>query len=230
MRPGQRRKLEGLTVVVPTLDAASELGPTLKAIDGCRVVVVDGGSQDDGPSRARSAGAEVIDAPRGRGAQLAKGARFVSDGWLLFLHADTRPCAGWTEQVEAFISQRDNRSRAAVFGLSFDDGSSGARRIAFLAMLRTRAFGWPYGDQGLLIHKSLYEKVGGYRDMPLMEDIDLVRRLGRERITILNARVTTSAARYRRDGYWKRPARNLFCLFLFLVGVPPARIARIYER
>ena len=86
----------------------------------------------------------------------------------------------------------------------------------------------PYGDQGLLISRKLYDELGGFRPMPMMEDVDLVRRIGRKRLTMLGHRAVTSAARYRRDGYLRRSARNLTCLSLFCVGVPPRLIARLY--
>jgi hypothetical protein len=88
----------------------------------------------------------------------------------------------------------------------------------------------PYGDQGLLIHRDLYDQLGGYRPLPLMEDVDLVRRIGRRRLTVLPVRAETSARRWRQDGWLARSARNLVCLALFFVGVPAARIARLYGR
>jgi hypothetical protein len=88
----------------------------------------------------------------------------------------------------------------------------------------------PYGDQGLFLSRALYEAVGGYRAMPLMEDVDLVRRLGRARLAPLPARAITSAERWRRDGWWRRSARNLLTLSLYACGVSPERLARFYAR
>ena len=116
----------------------------------------------------------------------------------------------------------------AVFRLSFDEVSAGAERVARLANWRARFLGLPYGDQGLVISRSLYDAVGGYRDLALMEDVDLVRRLGRQRICVLDAEAVTSAARYRRGGWWARPARNLSVLALFLLGVPLWAVRRLY--
>ena len=86
----------------------------------------------------------------------------------------------------------------------------------------------PYGDQGLLIARTLYDQVGGFRPLPLMEDVDLARRLGRRRLARIGGRVIASARRYRHDGYIRRPLRNLLCLSLYLAGVPAARIVRLY--
>ena len=87
----------------------------------------------------------------------------------------------------------------------------------------------PYGDQGLLLSRRFYGQVGGYRDLPLMEDVDLVRRIGRSRLHMLPAAARTSAARYQLEGYWRRPARNLLCLGLYYLGLPPRQIAKVYE-
>ena len=89
-------------------------------------------------------------------------------------------------------------------------------------------FSLPYGDQGLLISRSLYDAIGGFPPLPLMEDVELARRLGRRRLARIGARAVSSATRYRRDGYWRRPLHNLFCLALYFAGVSPVRIARIY--
>src|ERR1041385_6941279 len=86
----------------------------------------------------------------------------------------------------------------------------------------------PYGDRGLLIARSLYDGIGGFAPLPLMEDVDLVRRLGRRRLAPIGAQIIASARRYRRDGYFRRPIRNLLCLPLYSAGGPPARIARLY--
>ena len=122
----------------------------------------------------------------------------------------------------------ENAGKAAYFGLRFDDQQSGARRIERMVAWRSRTLGLPYGDQGLLIHRAFYDQIGGYRPMPLMEDVDLVRRIGKRRLVALDAEITTSAARYQRDGWWFRPVRNLLCLALYFCRVPPRIIARIY--
>ena len=103
-------------------------------------------------------------------------------------------------------------------------------RIAWLANLRSRVPGLPYGDQGLLIARDFYNALGGFRPLPLMEDVDLVRRIGRRRLVMLDATAVTSAERYRRGGFWLRPLRNQFCLLLWLLGVPVSIILRIYYR
>ncbi|MBP2312267.1 TIGR04283 family arsenosugar biosynthesis glycosyltransferase [Azospirillum soli] len=218
-----------VAVIIPTLNAAPLLPATLAALDGFgRVVVADGGSADSTRDLARAAGALVVKAPRGRGPQLVAGAAATDAPWLLFLHADTRLGVGWRDAVERFIAKPESTDRAAYFRLRFASEHPSARRIERLAAWRARRLGLPYGDQGLLIARSLYEALGGYRPLPLMEDVDFVRRIGRNRLVELPAEAVTAATRYERDGWWARPARNLACLSLYFAGVPPRLIKRMY--
>jgi rSAM/selenodomain-associated transferase 2 len=224
-----------LSIVIPALDAAPSIAAVLDALQAPReafsreIVVVDGGSKDATVSLARERGARVICGPRGRGPQLRAGAQATAGAWLLFLHADTVPDPGWAAILEAFIAAPENRCRAAAFRLAFDDAAPQARRVARLANWRSETLRLPYGDQGLLMSRAFYEAVGGYKPMPLMEDVDLVRRIGRDRIVILPVDVRTSSARYRRDGWIWRPIRNLSLLLLFFLGVPPTTLQRLYR-
>ena len=228
-----------LSIVIPTLNAAGVLDPTLAAAaDGIarfeergipvEVVVADGGSRDGTADVARRYGALLVEAETGRGRQLAAGAAAAAGAWLLFLHADTRPAPGWDEEVGAFIAQATNQGRAACFRFALDDRATAARLLERLVALRCRLFALPYGDQGLLIHRSLYEALGGFRPLPMMEDVDLVRRIGRKRLAYLRTPAVTSAVRFRRAGYVPRMARNLCCLLLFSLGVRAETVARIY--
>ena len=230
--------MAGLSVIVPALNAATSLPACLDALsDGRRlslnlnldVTVVDGGSTDATRATVTASGASVIDSAPGRGRQLATGAAAAAGDWLLFLHADTRLRPGWDRAVAAHIADPGMRGTAAVFRLAFDDDSPAARRTAALATWRARRLGLPYGDQGLLIARELYAAVGGYPDIPLMEDVVMARRLGRRRIRVLDATAVTSAAKYRRDGWWRRSATNVGLLSLYFLGVPPARLARLYR-
>jgi rSAM/selenodomain-associated transferase 2 len=221
-----------LSAVIPTLDAAETVAGLVAMLASSKlvqeVVVADGGSRDRSAALAAATGARVIVAPRGRGTQLARGAAAACGEWLLFLHADCRLEAGWEEAVSSFAAAAGAAGRAGYFALALDDPAPAARRLERIAAWRCRTFVLPYGDQGLLIARSLYDKVGGFRPLPLMEDVDLVRRLGRRRLQPIGARILASARRYRTGGYWRRPARNLFCLGLYFLGLPPSRIARFY--
>lgn len=216
-----------LAVVIPTLNAAADLPRALESLAPGRerieeIAVADGGSTDGTQAVAEAGGAGVIEAPGGRGSQLRAGVAATTAPWLLVLHADSRLGPDWPDTLP-------KDGRAGWFRLRLDDPAPAARRIERLANWRARRFGLPYGDQGLVLPRALYDAVGGYRDMPLMEDVDLVRRIGRHRLAELDAETVTSAVRYRRDGYWRRPLRNLACLSLFLAGMAPERIRRLYE-
>jgi len=226
----QEQKL--ISVVIPVLDAADELPRALAALAGSElvgeIVVSDGGSRDGTVAIANAAGARVVAGPRGRGPQLITGAAAAKGKWLLFLHADCRLAAGWEEAAAAFIARPGASGRAGYFALALDDLDRAARRLERLVAWRCRTLALPYGDQGLLIARSLYDAVGGFAPMPLMEDVDLVRRLGHRRLAPIAAQSIASARRYRRDGYVRRSLRNLLCLTLYFAGIPPMRIARLY--
>jgi rSAM/selenodomain-associated transferase 2 len=226
-RQEHKTNLADVSVVIPTLNAAAALGATVASVRGAgEVVVVDGGSADGTQALARSLGARVIEAPRGRGAQLAAGAAGAGGEWLLLLHADTRLEEGWAEAAAAHMAR--GPAQAGWFGFALDSDSPQARRLERLVAWRCRALALPYGDQGLLIHRDLLQAAGGIRPLQLMEDVDLVRRLGRRRLAPLAARAITSAEKWERDGWIRRSARNLLCLSLWLAGVPPRLIARLY--
>lgn len=221
-----------ISIVIPALNAADELPTTLAALAKAapigEIVVVDGGSADDTVALAEAAGARVVAAPRGRGMQLAAGAAAARGDWLLFLHADCRLGAGWEAAVAAFVGAPGAAGRAGYFAFALNDPSPAARRLERIVAWRCRALALPYGDQGLLIARTLYDASGGFAAIPLMEDVDLVQRLGRRRLVPLGVPAYSSARRYRDGGYLRRPLRNLLCLSLYFAGVPPRHIARVY--
>lgn len=221
-----------VSALIPTLNAATSLPGTLAALRGqvAEIIIADGGSSDGTQAFAEASDARLIKAPRGRGQQLRAAAEAASQPWLLALHADTRPGPGWQEAVAAFIAQNDAATKAGYFRFALDDASLEAQRLEAMVAWRCRWFGLPYGDQGLLIAQAFHQKLGGYAPIPLMEDVALVRRIGRKRLVPLPADFITSAAKWRREGWYARSARNLFCLSLWFLGVSPARIARIYTR
>ncbi|MEZ5856990.1 MAG: TIGR04283 family arsenosugar biosynthesis glycosyltransferase [Hyphomicrobiaceae bacterium] len=227
-----------ISVIIPTLNAESGLSAALSAlvtatVEGLvrEVIIVDGGSTDRTLKIADQSGARVITSQRGRGNQLKAGAEAARFDWLLFLHADTVLQDGWEREVAALVERVGTGQRpetAAAFRFALDDLGFLPRLIESGVQMRCTLFRLPYGDQGLLVPRRLYNRVGGYREIPLMEDVDIVRRLGRRRTMILRSTAVTSAVRYRRDGYIPRTARNLTCLGLYFMRVPPRTIARIY--
>ena len=226
----------GLSVIIPTLNAAEPLKLVLAALRRAQsvglaveLIVADGGSQDETGAIATHYGARIVPGGPGRGMQLASGAREAAGAWLFFLHADTLPGPGWADAVRTFMCEPSNDEKAAVFRFVLDDRAVQARRLEALVAWRCRVLGLPYGDQGLLISRSFYHRLGGFRPIPLMEDVDIVRRIGRTRLVLLDAPAITSASRYRQDGWIRRPLRNLSCLSLYYLGVPPQLIARLYK-
>lgn len=227
-----------ISVIIPTLNAESGLAAAMSAlvpatVDGLvrEVIVVDGGSTDRTLKIADQAGARIVKTGPGRGGQLQGGAAAARFPWLLFLHADTVLEPGWEREVGALIERIEVGQRtetAAAFRFALDDTGFLPRLIEWGVATRCTVLRLPYGDQGLVIPRRLYEQVGGYKDMPLMEDVDIVRRLGRRRTLILRSSAVTSAVRYRRDGYAMRVSRNLLCLVLYYLRVSPQTIARLY--
>lgn len=228
-----------ISVIIPTLNAAATLPETLSAlipaaVDGFvrEVIVSDGGSSDGTAKIADAAGVEYISGQTGRGQQLAAGAARARFPWLLFLHADTILMDGWMREAGLFMRAVDEGKRApaaAAFRFKIDDAGMKPRTLEALVRLRCSLLRLPYGDQGLLIPRGLYNETGGYRALSIMEDVDLVRRLGRRRVALLETPALTSAERYVRDGYLARTLRNQSCLAAYFAGIPVERIARRYE-
>jgi rSAM/selenodomain-associated transferase 2 len=219
-----------ISVVIPTRDAETHLGACLMSLmQGLEaglireVIVSDGGSGDATVEIARAWGAEVVEGAPSRGAQLRRGCAAAQGRWLLVLHADTQLQDGWVGPVAEHLGTR----AAGWFRLGFDAQGPAARIVAGWANLRSR-LGLPYGDQGLLLPRSLYDSVGGYPDQPLMEDVAIARTLAGH-LRGIDARAVTSAARYRSQGWVRRGARNLLTLLRYFSGTSPHHLARSYR-
>ncbi|WP_370211220.1 TIGR04283 family arsenosugar biosynthesis glycosyltransferase [Roseovarius sp.] len=218
-----------LTVIIPTLNAEATLPACLAALfEGVEaglireLLISDGGSGDATAQIADEVGAELVTGAPSRGGQLRRGAAVARGEWLLVLHADTRLSEGWSAAVAAAMAA----GRPGYFKLRFDAPGLAPRLVAGWANLRARLFGLPYGDQGLLISRRAYEAAGGYPDIPLMEDVALVRNL--PRLTRIEAEALTEAEKYLRDGWLRRGAGNLLLLTRYLLGADPNRLARKY--
>ncbi len=229
-----------ISVIIPALNAEAELAATLTAlvpaaVDGIirEVIVVDGGSKDRTRQIADQSGATIVEAAPGRGGQLAQGAAKARFPWLLFVHADTALEEGWEREAIAFMRRIDLGERpaaAGAFRFRLDDRGVAPRILELLVRARCSVWRRPYGDQGLLISRRLFDDIGGYRNLPIMEDVDIVRRLGRNRVALLDAAAITSAQRYKNDGYCARALRNQLCLAMYRAGLPMSSIVRMYGK
>jgi len=229
-----------LSIIIPTLNAAPRLPLCLDALVGPaisgfvkEVIVVDGGSEDESVPIADGFGAKSLTAPPGRGGQMKKGAEVARGLWLLFLHADTVLEEGWAGEAAAFINAVGANEAAAVFTLRFDKPGLAPRLVSAGAMARTKLFKSPYGDQGLLISRALYDEVGGFRDLPLFEDVDIIQRIvarkGRAALHIFKSKAVTAADRYERDGYLRRVIKNAWHLLRYHAGAAPEELAKFYR-
>lgn len=222
-----------ISVIIPTRNAALRIGPCLGAVSAalfegllCEVILADGGSTDEIAAVADACGARLVPARPGRGTQLAAGCAAARGQWLLIVHADSILHEGWVQAVKTHLAEHPDR--AGYFRLRFGSTHPMAGFVAAWAMVRSRLLGLPYGDQGLLVPRTLYDRVGGYPDTPLMEDVALARRL-RGRLRALDSVIETSAERYERDGWLRRGARNLWTQIRFFCGASPDRLARRYD-
>jgi rSAM/selenodomain-associated transferase 2 len=220
-----------LAVVIPALDEGTTLPALLADLPALGrslgdIVVADGGSSDDTVAVATAAGARVIQAPRGRALQLNAGARAATGDWLLFLHADSRLGPDARDVIQQVLAGGPE-VEAAVFRFAIDLSPAWRRFIETGQALRESLFGLAYGDQGLLIRRDCFEAVGGYPELPLMEDVVMIRRLRlRTHVTSLAAPLLTSGRRYRQHGILRTWLSHTVLISLFAAGVSPARLAR----
>lgn len=218
-----------VTVIIPTLNAEKGLVDCFVSLseglnEGLigQVIVVDAGSTDRTAEIADRWGAILLRCDiRSRGAQLRQGAAAAKSDHLLFLHADTRLSEGWAHHVSLQLGKTP-----ACFRLAFRSPHFLARVFERWANLRTRLFGLPYGDQGLLISMADYQGVGGFADQPLMEDVAMARSL--KTITLLPVVASTDAGKYERDGWVRRGFSNITTLIRYLFGVDPETLVKQY--
>ncbi len=224
-------KTSRISVIIPTLDESARLATTLGAIvaavqPGVEVLVVDGGSRDDTVAVAEAHGVPVLASPPGRGGQMNRGAAAARGEILLFLHGDTLLPPGFAAAVRQALAEPE--VVAGAFRLAF---APPLPAVAWGANFRSRRLQLPFGDQALFLRRELFLDVGGFPEIPLLEDVALVRALRRRgRIAILPQAVVTSARRWQRRGVVANTLLNQLILFCFFLGVSPARLAGWYRR
>jgi rSAM/selenodomain-associated transferase 2 len=204
--------------------APAGLGP-----DRAQVIVADGSPAGDTIKAIENIEVVGLIAPTGRASQMNRAARAADGDILLFLHADSRLPAAADLAVRAALA--DGRTAAGAFGLAIDSGRPGLGLIAAMATLRSRLTRIPYGDQAIFIRRDHFLALGGYADIPLMEDVELMTRLRRrgDRVAVLPQRVLTSARRWESEGAVYCTLRNWSLFTLYRLGVGPDRLAGWYR-
>jgi rSAM/selenodomain-associated transferase 2 len=222
-----------VTIVIPVYRDAEALERTLQALSTAaeagwpELIVVS--TADDAASLAplRAAYDDVVwlETTLGRAHQMNAGAARATGRWLIFLHADTRLPAKWRAAIDA--ADRDAAISIGCFRFALDSASPIARVLEAGVRLRVQLFGLPYGDQALFVRREDFAAAGGFADLPIMEDVDLVRRFRRRgRLFSAPLPAVTSARKWERDGWLARTARHVALILLYFAGVPPERLAQ----
>ena len=221
-----------VSIVIPVLDEATNLARLLPELAArwpdAEVVVVDGGSRDGTPDVVRRhARVRYLTAPPGRARQMNAGARATAGDTLVFLHADTRLPPGARDAVREVL--RDPAVVGGRFDVAFDSPRRIMRVVAALMNTRSRLSGIATGDQTMFVRRSVFEALGGFPEIPLMEDIELSRLLKRRgRLACLRLRVVTSARKWEREGPLRTIGLMWLLRLLHVLGVSPRRLHRWY--
>ena len=223
-----------LSIIIPTLNEEENILPAISSVQrsgmaGIEILVVDGGSSDQTVPFAKFLGVPVLCSPPGRAGQMNLGARCARGNILLFLHGDTRLPEGFGEKVQDLLSQPG--VTAGAFRISLDGKKRGLRVIEWLANFRSERLRMPYGDQAIFVKKEVFEEVGGFPDLPIMEDFAFMKMLrAKGRIEIVSLPVITSARRWETKGLLWTTLLNQLMILGYHLGISPHRLARWYYR
>ncbi len=225
-------KAAKISIVIPVLNEAATIQETLTRIQNAsdvEVIVVDGGSQDETVALAQSVGVKVIAATSGRASQMNAGAAVATGSILLFLHADTHLPPAFDTLVRQVL--QNTGTIAGAFELRIDAELWGIRLIEKMVNWRSRFLSLPYGDQAIFLKASIFKEIGGFPNLPIMEDFELMRRLKRYgKIAIAPAPVLTSGRRWQKLGVVRTTLINQLIIISYFLGVPPAKLARWYRQ
>ncbi|MGQ4646651.1 TIGR04283 family arsenosugar biosynthesis glycosyltransferase [Lyngbya aestuarii] len=224
--------IEKISIIIPALNEASKISTVLaRALEAgnVEVILVDGGSQDETVAIAQSTGVKVISTAAGRAHQMNAGATVATGEILIFLHGDTHLPTEFDTLVRQAL--QETRTVAGAFELRVDAQLRGLRLLEKMVNVRSRFFSMPYGDQAIFLRATVFQEIGGFQNLPIMEDFELMRHLKpRGKIVILSAAVLTSGRRWQKLGVIKTTLINQLVIIAYLLGVSPARIARWYRQ
>ncbi len=220
-----------LSVIIPTINEEVYIRSSLKSVrklNPLEIIVVDGGSTDGTVKAAEGEGARVISSPRGRGIQLMRGASAARGDILLFLHADAR--LSGAVDISQYLKQG---YIGGFFRLRFDEETFSIRLVEIFANLRARLFCLPYGDQAIFVRRDVFDRIGGFKNYPFLEDIDFILRLKREgKLAEVPVSVTVSSRRLKK-GLPFSPVlvslRNVLIACAFLAGISPFKLIKFYK-
>jgi rSAM/selenodomain-associated transferase 2 len=221
-----------ISIVIPTLNEATNLPQTLAAIAAanhdCEVIIADGGSQDQTREIGLASGAIVLPGNPGRATQLNQGAAQATGEIYLFLHADTRLPPNWAELVAQTLA--NPQTIAGAFELAIDSPRWGLRLVEWGVKVRSRYCQLPYGDQAIFLRAKTFYQLGGFPEIPIMEDFQLVKQLQKlGTIVIVPAAVLTSARRWEKRGILQTTGLNQLIILGFYLGIAPSRLQTWYR-
>jgi len=225
--------MTSVSIVLPVYKDTEALARTLQALttgtdaDSPELIVVSTAEDATSlaPLRAAYGGVQWLETGQGRARQMNAGAARASGRWLIFLHADTSLPVGWRAAVDA--ADRDSGISIGCFRFALDSPSTVARVLEVGVRIRVGLFGLPYGDQALFVRRRDFMSAGGYANLPIMEDVDLVRRFRRRgRLFSAPLAAVTSARKWERDGWLAGTTRHVALILLYFAGVPPERLAQ----
>ena len=219
-----------ITLVIPTLNSEKTINKTLEKIKSnfFEIVIIDGNSNDNTLNICKKYTNDIYSTCPGRGNQLNLGSIKSKGEWLFFLHSDSILDQNCIKQIYSFTQNIKYIKKAGVFKLKINYESIFARLLERAANIRTKIFGLPYGDQGLLIKKDFYVEIGGFKNISIMEDIEIIRSIDSQNIVILDGFIKTNPEKYLKDGWIKRPIKNFICLLLFFLNSDINFIYKIY--
>jgi len=221
-----------ISIIIPVLNEATIIQSTLlelKKTQGVEIIVVDGGSKDNTTNIVQQTGVKLISVTGGKAVQMNKGAYIAQSELLLFLHGDTRLPQNFVHLVKETLEQP--KVVAGAFELAINSAEKSLRWVELMVKIRSYLFRLPYGDQGIFIRKKLFEQIGGYQDLAIMEDFDLIQRLKRQgEIAIASGQATTSGRRWQKLGVWQTTAINQLVIAGYYLGISPTKLSDLYRR